>query len=85
MKWVKENLIINNVNYVNCNSGKNSWKDMYLISLCKHNIISNSTFSWWGAWLNKHANKIVISPNRFLKSDTVTDVYPESWIKISEY
>lgn len=85
LKWVKENLIINNVNYVNCNSGKNSWKDMYLISLCKHNIISNSTFSWWGAWLNKHANKIVISPNRFLKSDTVTDVYPESWIKISEY
>jgi hypothetical protein len=85
LEWVKENLIINNVNYVDCNSGKNSWKDMYLMSLCKHNIISNSTFSWWGAWLNKHANKIVISPNRFLKNDTVTDVYPESWIKISEY
>ncbi|MFV8327797.1 alpha-1,2-fucosyltransferase [Flavobacterium sp. ZS1P14] len=85
LTWVKENLIISNVAYVACNSGKDSWKDMYLMSLCKHNVISNSTFSWWGAWLNKAANKIVISPSRFLKNDSFTDVYPNSWIKISEY
>jgi hypothetical protein len=85
LTWVKENLAINNVTYVSCNSGKDSWKDMYLMSLCKHNIISNSTFSWWAAWLNKNANKIVISPSRFLKDDKLTDVYPDSWIKISEY
>lgn len=83
--WVKENLNINNVTYVDCNSGNNSWKDMCLMSLCKHNIIANSTFSWWGAWLNKNSDKIVVSPSRFLKYDSFTDVYPDSWIKISEY
>lgn len=85
LTWVEENLAINNVSYVGCNSGKDSWKDMYLMSLCKHTIISNSTFSWWGAWLNKNTNKIVISPSRFLKEDKLTDIYPDLWIKISEY
>lgn len=85
LNWVKENLIISNVVYVSCNSGKNSWKDMYLMSLCKHNIIANSTFSWWGAWLNKNEKKIVVSPKRFLKNDRKTDVYPDNWLKISDY
>lgn len=85
LEWVKDNLNLNNVTYVSWNSGKNSWKDMYLISLCKCNIIANSTFSWWGAWLNKNSGKIVVSPSRFLKNDTFTDVYPDSWVKISEY
>lgn len=85
LEWVEENLVINNVTYVACNSGKDSWKDMFLMSICKHNIIANSTFSWWGAWLNKNSDKIVVSPSRFLKNDTFTDVYPDSWTKISEY
>jgi hypothetical protein len=85
LEWVKENLLTKNVTYISCNSGKNSWKDMYLMSLCKHNIIANSTFSWWGAWLNKNSDKIVVCPSRFLKNDTFTDVYPNSWTKISEY
>jgi hypothetical protein len=85
LKWVKENIAIDNVTYVGCNSGTDSWKDMCLMSLCQHNIISNSTFSWWGAWLNKNANKIVVSPSRFLKEDEFTDVYPDTWIKISDY
>jgi hypothetical protein len=83
--WVKENIFIKNVTYVDCNAGKNSWKDMYLMSLCQHNIIANSTFSWWGAWLNKNKNKIVISPKRFLNSDTTTDVYPDAWTTLGEY
>lgn len=85
LEWVKENLVIENVTYVACNLGKDSWKDMCLMSLCKHNIIANSTFSWWGAWLNRNSDKIVISPSRFLKNDTFTDVYPDSWTKVSEY
>lgn len=84
MVWVKDNLNLPNATYVTCNEKKNSWKDMYLMTLCKHNIISNSSFSWWGAWLNRNEGKIVISPSRFLKNDTFTDVYPDSWIKIAK-
>lgn len=51
--------------YVNWNRGLNSYIDMHLMSLCKFNVIANSTFSWWGAWLNQNKCKQVIAPNRF--------------------
>jgi hypothetical protein len=81
-EWVKTNLDVDKVTYVTANEKANSWKDMYLMSICKHNIISNSTFSWWGAWLNKNEEKIIVCPNHFLKNDKDTDVYPSSWIRI---
>ncbi|WP_158989244.1 alpha-1,2-fucosyltransferase [Mucilaginibacter sp. L196] len=83
--WIKDNLTMKNVAYVDCNVKENSWKDMYMMTLCKHNIISNSSFSWWGAWLNKNPDKLVISPTRFLRNDISTDIYPDSWIKLSDY
>jgi len=83
--WVKANLHISNVVYVTGNAGNNSWKDLYLMTLCKHHIIANSSFSWWGAWLNNNPGKIVITPGRFLMNDENTDVYPESWTKLSDY
>ena len=53
------------------------------MSLCKHNIIANSSFSWWGAWLNVNNKKIVISPKKwFKKSETPSDLIPSSWIQI---
>lgn len=85
MDWVKENFDFQTVTYVTHNTSKNSWRDMYLMSNCKHNIISNSSFSWWGAWLNTHDDKIVISPAKFLNSDIQSDVYPKQWIKLSDY
>ena len=68
--WCRQNLIFGeNVWYVENNMGQNSFRDMQLMSLCKHNIIANSTFSWWGAWLNTNSEKIVICPDQFYKDN----------------
>lgn len=61
-----------------------SWEDMRLMSLCRHHIIANSTFSWWAAWLNSYTKKVIISPLRWFDnnpSDT-GDLIPETWVKI---
>lgn len=81
MEWVRTNLPVANAVYVDWNVGNDSWQDMYLMSLCNHNIIANSSFSWWGAWLNNHLNKIVIAPEYWIfdKSKDI-DVLPEEWI-----
>ena len=72
MEWVKENIQINSrVFYVDINSGDDSYKDMQLMSKCKHNIIANSSFSWWGAWLNENKNKIVVAPKKWVNRDDV--------------
>lgn len=59
--------------------------ELYLMSLCKNNIISNSSFSWWGAWLNLNENKIIISPKQWfgelIKEDD-SDIIPENWKRI---
>lgn len=66
---------------VSLNRGKDSYKDMYLMTQCHHNIIANSSFSWWGAWLGTQTGKIVICPNTWLKSHTM-DPCPEEWTRI---
>ena len=56
---------------------------MYLISKCSHNIIVNSSFSWWGAWLNENKDKIVITPKHWMRVKMdIRDVVPEEWIKL---
>lgn len=57
IEWCREKIQIDNAIFVDWNKGIASWQDMYLMSLCKHNIIANSTFSWWGAWLNENPEK----------------------------
>lgn len=83
--WVKENFkTIKNSYYIDWNTGINSYCDMQLMSLCKHNIIANSSFSWWGAWLNNNKSKIVITPKKwFAKNNANTkDLIPETWLQI---
>jgi hypothetical protein len=80
--WCKDNFKFNNTHFIE-NEGNIS--DLYMMSLCDHNIISNSTFSWWGAWLNKSVNKKVICPSvwfgELIKLPT-DDIYCNNWIKI---
>jgi hypothetical protein len=80
--WVKENLKLTECVFVDCNHGRDSWQDMCLMSACKHHIIANSSFSWWGAWFGNNKEKTVIAPEPWLNSDDITDIWPEDWIKI---
>jgi len=80
-----KNLLPNNANLIIVES--DGWQeDFYFMQKTKHNIISNSTFSWWAAWLNNNPDKIVIAPEKWFTDITplnTKDVLPNSWIKVS--
>ena len=85
ISWVKENLKLPyETVYVDFNSGKDSYKDMQLMSLCKHNVIANSSFSWWGAYLNKNPQKVVVAPCKWFNDEKINqnDIIPQSWVRI---
>ena len=84
IKWVKENMPIPYpVTHVSSPEIKD-YEELTLMSMCKHNIIANSSFSWWGAWLNPNPNKIVIAPKRWvLKGEkNFKDICPDSWTRV---
>ena len=81
--WCKENLnILSNAHYIDWNNNDESWIDMYLMSQCKHNIIANSTFSWWGAWLNNNIEKVVIAPKMWRRDTYYDSRACENWIVV---
>lgn len=86
IKWVKENLISDApLHFIeNNNTPQTSHFDMQLMSLCKHNIICNSTFSWWSAWLNNNPQKMVIAPQNWFADISINsqDIIPDEWIKL---
>ena len=83
IKWCKYNLNLN-CNSVFVDNIKSSVEELMLIKHCKHNIIANSTFSWWGAWLNENKNKIIIAPKYWFKAKYSKHKSPalDDWIKI---
>ncbi|MGF1750749.1 alpha-1,2-fucosyltransferase [Vibrio cionasavignyae] len=82
-KWVQDTFKLDNMTIVVGNNDSLSYRDMQLMSMCKHHIIANSSFSWWGAWLGNQAGLTIAPKNWFLKSDIDTsDVYADSWLVI---
>lgn len=85
IKWAKENLrFINEVTFVESKGNNSDLCDFILMQHCSHNIIANSSFSWWAAYLNPNPNKIVIAPKRWFNKapyDT-KDLIPENWIRL---
>lgn len=82
ISWCKENLSFNNTHFI---ENETNITDLYIMSLCKHNIMSNSTFSWWGAWLNNNPNKKVIQPSNWFGPSlplSPDEIYCENWIKL---
>ncbi|MCG2735991.1 MAG: alpha-1,2-fucosyltransferase [Candidatus Methanoperedenaceae archaeon] len=84
-KWAIENLNLEYpTKFITHNSADKNYEDLRLMSLCKHNIIANSSFSWWGGWLNTNSEKIVIVPKKWFNDPSINtdDLIPERWIRI---
>lgn len=82
--WARENLGLGfPCHYIDHNRGIDSYMDMHLMSLCRHHILANSSFSWWGAWLNPRPEKIVVAPARwFANKLSSKDLVPASWVQL---
>lgn len=83
--WTKKNLKIDSHAFYVSNPKKiKDFEEMILMSQCKHNIIANSSFSWWGAWLNPSRIKTVISPQKWFSNEKIdtNDLIPKLWLRI---
>lgn len=82
IEWCKNNLRNEKIVYI---ENEIDYIELFLMANCNNNIIANSSFSWWGAWLNKNKEKKVIAPNLWFGSminENVNDIIPKNWIKI---
>lgn len=79
INWCKQSLNIENVTFIEHDVIPH--EDLHLMSLCKFNITANSSFSWWGAWLNQRKKKVVISPKKWFV-DKENEVACNNWIKL---
>ena len=84
MEWVKASLDIPfEKTYIEHNRGADSYRDMQLMHMCRHHVIANSSFSWWGAWLNPYPDKLVVAPKTWFSDGKVDDdLIPREWIRL---
>ncbi len=84
IEWVKENYKTDNAIYIDRKmfESYSNWYDMFLMSLCNHHIIANSTFSWWAAWIDNKQEKIVVAPKKWSLIDERPDICPKSWVRL---
>jgi hypothetical protein len=83
--WVKENLDTGcPTTIMDFNGSEKDFEDMRLMSLCQHHIITNSSFSWWGAWLCRNTEKIVVAPKQWFNKPNIKtqDLIPRSWFRL---
>ncbi len=80
--WVKDNLKISgSTTYVDHNGPADACEDLRLMSACRHHVVANSSFSWWGAWLDNKAGKQVVAPHKWFASEAIdiSDLIPAAW------
>jgi len=87
LAWAEQHLKLDyKMRLVDINDDETAYEDLRLMANCKHHIIANSTFSWWGAWLNANTDKIVIAPAQWfidpVLNEQAQSIIPKSWIKI---
>lgn len=84
IEWCKNNIDTHDKEkiFVDWNTGKDSWQDIALMRECSHIIIPNSSFSFWGAWLNSNLDATVICPEIWSASGS-TDIIPSGWVTVS--
>lgn len=82
--WVKKHMIIDGAIYVEKSMFEDYklWYDMSLMSVCSYNIIANSSFGWWGAWLNQREGRKVIAPRKWINGYEFNDICPKEWIRL---
>lgn len=84
-KWTRENLKLPfSMRFISHNSVADPWPDLKLMSACRHHIIANSSFSWWGAWLNPSPDKIVVACRRWFadRKRNDQDLVPADWVRL---
>lgn len=82
LNWVVNHMSFgDNVYFINREHGLEDYEELFIMSKCKNNIVANSTFSWWGAWLNDNKSKIVIGPKKWFANNKL-NIMPDEWIKL---
>ena len=84
VEWVKQNLALRKNAELASSPSNSAIEDFYLMTKCRHNIIANSSFSWWPAWLNANPDKIVVAPKKWFVDSSINtnDLIPSDWIRI---